>query len=536
MASRRELPEKVFLASIWISVVFLSFIAVVATVREVRLPFYYPVDIDHEIYFGQELSRGNLIWTVEFHDKLPIVQYLFFLPGMFGSARVWQLLSVAIILLSVAGATTGLLKLREVRQLPRELRAAICFFCGLIVVAPISILPDGISGIHGSAMSLWFLSSVLLLWWGEREGSITPVNLLRLGVVCVPGCMAVSIRPYFLPSLLVVGVFATLFRGHNWASSGAVARKLVSLMIFAASVAIGISVMNFLPYVTTGKTHVLWDGLQMLAADLNPTAVAKTLNPISFYMSPYSLMLPLLALLFFALLVVRAAGSAPGEVIASTFSIVGLFVAVAAKHWWSFYLILFLGPISLLLFFVLSGLFKFFSRTFPKTSRPSAHTLLIIAAISILVGLVGTAAVAFTGEERIQVSISETIRESAESRKETMMVITNIVAVDEQFLAPFDMYAHWKLNEPRHGFPHAANSGHILQGWWKSVPAVTAFAAPTSLAEYCDLLQFKAVTYVVLPIDSALIDCMTTHDSKYEIVTTENFPSGRSYTVFRTSP
>jgi len=307
-------------------------------------------------------------------------------------------------------------------------------------------------------------------------------------------------------------------------------------MIFAASVAIGISVMNFLPYVITGKIHVLWDGLQMLAADLIPTAMAEKFNPLSLGMSPGSLILPLLALLFFALLVVRAAGAAPGEVIASTFSIVGLFVAVAARHWWDHYLILFLGPVSLLVFFVLSGLFKFFSRTFPKTSRPSAHTLLIIATISILVGLVGTAAVAFAGEGRIQESPSERGRKFADSREEIIMVIANTVAVDEQFLAPDDMYAHWKLNEPRHGFPHAENTEHILQGWWRSIPAVTAFAAPTSLAEYCDLLQFKAVTYIVLPINSPLIDCMTTHDSKYEIVTTEDVPSGRSYTVFRMSP
>ena len=35
----------------------------------------YDWDIDHEIYYGQELLYGNLLWTVEFHDILPMVQY-----------------------------------------------------------------------------------------------------------------------------------------------------------------------------------------------------------------------------------------------------------------------------------------------------------------------------------------------------------------------------------------------------------------------------------------------------------------------------
>jgi len=48
----------------------------------------YAWDLDHEMYFGQQLSRGVPIWTSEAHDKLPLVQELFLVPGLFRSVQV----------------------------------------------------------------------------------------------------------------------------------------------------------------------------------------------------------------------------------------------------------------------------------------------------------------------------------------------------------------------------------------------------------------------------------------------------------------
>ena len=41
---------------------------------------HYSWDTDHEMYFGARLLHGELLYTKEIHDKLPLVQYFFVLP------------------------------------------------------------------------------------------------------------------------------------------------------------------------------------------------------------------------------------------------------------------------------------------------------------------------------------------------------------------------------------------------------------------------------------------------------------------------
>ena len=56
----------------------------------------YNWDLDHEMYFGSRLIEGELIYTKEYNDKLPIVQYLFWAPAIAGSIRLWMILSASL--------------------------------------------------------------------------------------------------------------------------------------------------------------------------------------------------------------------------------------------------------------------------------------------------------------------------------------------------------------------------------------------------------------------------------------------------------
>ena len=63
---------------------------------------------------------------------------------------------------------------------------------------------------------------------------------------------------------------------------------------------------------------------------------------------------------------------------------------------------------------------------------------------------------------------------------------------DDEFLAPRNMHVHWKFRAPRHGFPHAEHSLHIIQGWWEGLqppPVETAMHLPKTPAEHCELLD-----------------------------------------------
>ena len=57
----------------------------------------YDWDVDHFMYSGQRLLEGDFHWTVEFDDKLPVVQILFLLPGLYENALVWLLLSTGFV-------------------------------------------------------------------------------------------------------------------------------------------------------------------------------------------------------------------------------------------------------------------------------------------------------------------------------------------------------------------------------------------------------------------------------------------------------
>ena len=54
----------------------------------------YSWDLDHEMYFGNRLNHQELIYTFEYNDKLPIVQYLFFIPGALKNINIWVFFSL----------------------------------------------------------------------------------------------------------------------------------------------------------------------------------------------------------------------------------------------------------------------------------------------------------------------------------------------------------------------------------------------------------------------------------------------------------
>ena len=49
----------------------------------------YDHDIDQFMYFGSRLLHGELLWTKEFEDKSPILQYIISLPAAFRNTRIY---------------------------------------------------------------------------------------------------------------------------------------------------------------------------------------------------------------------------------------------------------------------------------------------------------------------------------------------------------------------------------------------------------------------------------------------------------------
>lgn len=67
------------------------------------------------------------------------------------------------------------------------------------------------------------------------------------------------------------------------------------------------------------------------------------------------------------------------------------------------------------------------------------------------------------------------------------------------FLYINDMNSHWKLKQPRHGFPHAAHSQHIIQKkWWSEAKMPDHFNHPINGAEYCELIEEKGPKIIII--------------------------------------
>ena len=71
----------------------------------------YDHDIDQFMYFGSRLLHGELIWTNEFDDKSPILQYIFSLPAALKSTSIFVVITLIISLLA---SYIGYLMLRDI--------------------------------------------------------------------------------------------------------------------------------------------------------------------------------------------------------------------------------------------------------------------------------------------------------------------------------------------------------------------------------------------------------------------------------------
>jgi hypothetical protein len=99
----------------------------------------------------------------------------------------------------------------------------------------------------------------------------------------------------------------------------------------------------------------------------------------------------------------------------------------------------------------------------------------------------------------------------------------------ESFLYPSSMYIHWKFNQSRHSFPHAALTGFIHSGFWKDakIPSSLGFRLPTNTTQYCQQLKNHGPQKVIDTGESPSILCLE-KDPKATYVKKREFllPSG----------
>ena len=159
-------------------------------------------DIIHYMYFGQRLVEGSLLWTSEYNDRLPVDQFLFWLPAKFNSVEVWLSISIAACL---AGAWAVYAILRDVfspdRGFPLKLGHYAGLYGGVFTLYLFAALDvdrhGGIHQINILPMSLALLAAVLTKRCvGSRALGVKMA--LAFIAACFCASVAVGIRPYFV--------------------------------------------------------------------------------------------------------------------------------------------------------------------------------------------------------------------------------------------------------------------------------------------------------------------------------------------------
>ncbi|HEY1043594.1 MAG TPA: hypothetical protein VGE60_06990 [Telluria sp.] len=470
----------------------------------------YDWDIDHMMYFGGRLLQGELVWTREFDDKLPLVQMLFALPAAAGSVKAWQALSIASVL--VAALALGLALRRTLASdwdLAPDAARPLAWSASLLFLFLAAALPGSLSHINPVAASLLTLATLLLL--ARKPGR-------RMAFMAVPGTMlapavlasiAISLRPYLLAPALLAGLWSAMRTGTPLAG-----RRFVVLLDSATwAITLGATglALNAAPYIISGEMTAFLDGLSLLGQQLNPQSLLAnaSVQARALYFGGDLVVFVVLAWVVFAAWVLSGVrrnhallrhGTVRVDVLfAVVLSPLALELMILTKHFWPHYQQLFIPYAAVSMAFMLALLV----RSPASGMATGVAGLLLVGAFLVLVRL--DLSRSALGALRSHAVAHE--REAERHAVERYLAQRGVRHAG--FLNPGHMYLHWRMGEPRHGFPHAAHTLHIARDWWTKVRKPASLDLPVTRQEYCERLERQGPRFVVDRTDYWVLACFT---------------------------
>lgn len=488
-----------------IQVTPLVLVTIFLMVREFRNE-RYDWDVDHEIYFGQELLRGSLIWVAEFHDKLPILQMLFGIAATGDPLTNWRVMSLSAALISVGVVLFLLPRIHQETggNLEEGKQIAVWASAWYLLLAAGMPWGGGITHINVFATSMAMISLLSAYAFATAcPGRFSAAVWLL--VATSSAVLSISVRPYFLLPLAV---------GYLWVArrilvaTGRLPReKWIRILLLVGFPAFFGTVANSLPYAFAGNLRGFFDGLAFLSrpARGSTTETFRTLLTPGDQFSYFAVTLVVMVCVVIASLVNQLVTSSAAKssftslLIPLSFTVLAATIAIA--HFWSHYVDMFGWYLAIFASQILlqisrsirSQLARIPGHTVMSPARLTGIGVVIVAA---LVGGVAGSTRGFSSQHPLE--------------PETLAIENYLKVQDKSehfFLAPLNMHAHWRLEQPRHGFPHAANTEHLLSGRWENVETQAAFLSPKNLDEYCELLQMSKVRMVFLHPDSPLNSC-----------------------------
>lgn len=498
----------------------------------------YDWDIDHMMYFGGRLLQGELVWTREFDDKLPLVQILFAAPAAAGSVKAWQTLSIATVL--VAAFALGLALRRALASdwglVPGAARA-LAWSASLLFLFLAAALPGSLSHINPMAASLLTLATLLLL--AQKPGrrmmfTAVPGTLLAPAVLA---SIAISLRPYLLAPALLAGLWSAM--RTEAAQAGRRRRALLDSAAWVITLGATGLALNAAPYIISGRTAAFLDGLSLLGQRLNPQSLSAnaSVQARALYFGGDLAVFVALAWMVLAAWVLsgvwrdhallRQRTVRMDVLFAVVLSPLALELMILSKHFWPHYQQLFIPYAAVSSAFMLALVI----RSQAARALTGVAGLLLVGAFLVVVRLdVSRSALA-------AVRSHTAAHEWEAERGAVERYLAQRGGAHAGFLNPSHMYLHWKMGEPRHGFPHAANTLHISQDWWAKVRKPARLDLPVTRQEYCERLERHGPRFILDRPDYWVMACLTGNPaSRYRQAALLDIQPGRRLAIFERVP
>jgi len=506
------------------------FLVSVIYILDQLLDHSFNKDVEGFMYFGGQLLEGDLIWTKEFEDKLPITQYLFLLPSFFQSVKIWMLISLSFLIMSSISLYLFLKqKLINNFNIITDLSISISLLCTTLYIYMSLSIKGGLGHINIVATSLFVMAIYLFSKTPNLVHLSRKTQSLNILIGCLLVATSISMRPYYIgPSFILSLWFVNSLHYDNLFTHQLTSKHFFKEMFFKHFPAalciftlIGLLAIfiNFIPFVLKGQISSVFLGLKILSQNTNPlTGLVVIGRQISYISNTFTSINSLIFFIFIPLVVYtmfsivdykeknnlshRSHIAILETIMFCVLMPLSLEIMFIMKHFWEHYAQMFAPFLTIGFAFSLAQISKLTNQSKRwKTVFSENRTKLIFTLFAILL---------LIEESFIHSNNILNPNKSTEHLFTQELVKTKTFEniKNSSFFAPYSMHIHWNAKHPRHGFPHQSNTRHIERGHWLNAAIPEGFIFPKNSYEYCFQILNSKVEYILVPKSSVIANCM----------------------------
>ena len=511
----------------------------------------YDHDIDQFMYFGSRVLQGELIWTKEFDDKSPIVQYIFSLPATFKSTNIFVIITLIV---SIIGAYLGYIMLKDIIEnsalnIHKKDKSSILYFGTILYMILLVCIYGSLHHINAISSSLCLIT-ISMTYFNKKKNSKILTN-----ISAITAALSISIRPYYLLNIIVLPIWLST-RETNIIEAKKDTNKrdkiidyIISQINWIAIIIFYILLFNVTPYILSGNLIDFIYGIKLNSVDyVNHNIFIRQYinigrNPILYPLILAMILLPVTRIFFLKIInnyynkkengLLKLYKLDIDIVFFGIFSPFLLEIMFYKKHFFSHYFTLF-SPyifISTVLFLALIARVSKLINNFYILK----YTIKSIFIFSLIICLITN--------QSLPNTISEILNKNTTNKSYKLNLTKEFldqerINIDDfGFLAPNDNYIHWKLNESRHGFPQKAVFRNIATGRMDKLinkfdGLNYKFLLPNK-AQLCETLSKHGPEFIITERNDYSFNCLKKKSSEFKLLTSTKKLNENNIYIFK---